>query len=85
MSENVADESQYVEVNFILMVDEDGDYEIGQDEDEARERFDAEVGSDRARHLIHLSIRVPMPQPIKVSGALPRREDGNYSLQIAQQ
>ena len=85
MTEIVVSETEYFAVNIVLLVDEDGDYAVGQDEDDARERYDDEVGGDRARHFIHLSIRVPLPWPIHVSGTLPKQEDGSYSLQIAQQ
>ncbi len=85
MTENVVSESEYMEVNIVLLIDEDGDYVVAQDEDDARERYDAEIGSDRARHYIHLLIHVPMPRAIQVSGTLPKQEDGSYSLQIAQQ
>ena len=85
MTEAVVSETEYMEVKIVLMVDEDGDYVVGQDEDEARELYDKEIGSDRARHFIHLSIRVPLPRAIQVSGTLPKQDDGGYSLQIAQQ
>jgi hypothetical protein len=85
MTEIVVSETEYFAVNIVLLVDEDGDYAVGQDEDDARERYDDEVGGDRARHFIHLSIRVPLPRPIHVSGDLPRQKDGSYNLQIAQQ
>jgi hypothetical protein len=70
------------EVEIYLVVDSAGDYEVGVNEDDAAERFGENIAGDAVRHMIKMTITVPLPRTIEVAAALPEREDGGYGLEI---
>jgi hypothetical protein len=70
------------EVEIYLVVDTNGDYEVGVNEDDAPERFSENISGDSIRHMIKMTITVPLPRTIEVTAALPEREDGGYGLEI---
>ncbi len=82
----MADENEETtaEIEIYAVVDRDGDYEVGKDEDEALERYGDNIGAYASRHTIKMSLTVPLPKPIEVSATLPEKEDGGYSLEIKQ-
>jgi hypothetical protein len=51
-----------------VAVDADGDYECGVDEDAATERFDENVGGTGGRRLVKLTVKVPLPTVIELTG-----------------
>ena len=55
-------------VEVFVMVDEDGDYECGVDVDAATERFDDNVGGTGGRRLVRLTVKVPLPTVISLTG-----------------
>jgi hypothetical protein len=60
------------EVNFCILIDENGDYAIGGDENDAAERYADDIGGDDAlakRH-IKLTLSIPLPKPVEVSGEI---------------
>jgi hypothetical protein len=67
-----------------VMMDEDGDYEVGKDEDEVEERFENEIGGTRARQRYVLSVGLRKSRAIHASATLPEGEDGKYELQLTQ-
>lgn len=69
-------------IDIYAVVDSDGEYEIGRDEDEATERFEENYASSMPRQLIHMSIGVPLPRVVEVTGELPERADAAYSLEL---
>jgi hypothetical protein len=77
-----ASAANVAEIEIYLVVDTSGDYEVGVNEDDATERFGENIAGDAIRHMIKMTITVPLPRTIEVSAALPEREDGGYGLEI---
>jgi hypothetical protein len=48
----LAEEYSMTTIEVWIVMNEDGDYEVGKDEDDAIERFEDDVGSDLARSVI---------------------------------
>lgn len=69
------------EIEIFVAVNEDGAYEVGVDEVEAGERLDENQGGHQ-RHFIKLTLTVPLPKVIEVSGSLPVNASGEYSLTV---
>ena len=80
-----SNENEPVIAEAYIAVNEDGDWAVGQDEEEASDRLREEHGGYQAR-VAQLSIDITalVPQPIEVSATLPKGEDGSYSLEIKQ-
>ncbi len=76
-------EREPVVAEMCIAVNEDGDWCVGQDEDEACERMDEEYGGGQRRIIkLNVDIAAVIPQVIEVSATLPQKEDGGYSLVI---
>lgn len=68
-------------IDVFLIVDEDGNFEVGTDESKAGERFnDAHSGYLRKCHKLNLTI--PLPKLAEVSGTLTVNE-GEHTLTIS--
>jgi hypothetical protein len=73
------EEQTTAEIEVFVAVNEDGEYEVGVDENEAGERLDGIGGYQR--RVFALKLTVPLPKPAEVSATLPERE-GQLSLAI---
>jgi hypothetical protein len=69
-------------VEIYIVVDDEGDYEVGRDEDEATERYGDSFSTYMPRRLIKMTVTVPLPRTIEVAAALPEKDDGSYELVI---
>lgn len=78
----MTEDTPMVEIEIYIVVDEDGDYELGKEQDEATERYDENISSLQAKHVIKMTVQVPAPRIIEVAAALPATQDGSYSLEI---
>jgi hypothetical protein len=74
------EEQTTAEIEVFVAVNEDGEYEVGIDENEAGERLDENQGGYQ-RRVFALKLTVPLPKPAEVSAVLPERE-GQLSLEI---
>ena len=75
-------EAETAEIEVYVVVDGDGDYEVGITDDEASERYGETVSSSLPRHMIKMTITVPLPRTIEVTAAIPAKDDGSYELVI---
>lgn len=54
-----------------VVVDADGDYAVGTDEETACDAFDSEVGGNHGRRVVKMSVTVPLPAVIELTGEVP--------------
>ena len=71
-----------VEIGIMVMVDADGNWEIGVDADDLTERWTQNVGDPAeiaARRVVKVKVKVPVPAVVELSGevaAEPAAADG---------
>ena len=66
-----------------LAINENGEYDVGCDSDDAAERLRDNCGGDQVRVIcLNIDITAVVPVVIEVEAALPQREDGTFELQI---
>lgn len=73
---------ELLEVEVWVKVDANGDYEVGTNEDEAKERFDENIGSDLLHRFVKVKVRLPVPKPVEVTVKVPD-EPTAASVQVA--
>ena len=78
--ETVAAETADIEI--YVVVDSDGDYEVGINDEEATERYGETISASLPRRLIKMTITVPLPRMIEVTAAIPEKDDGSYELVV---
>jgi hypothetical protein len=65
-------------LEIVVCVDANGDYRTGRDADEAREKYEEDIGAlaecDGFR-IYNLTLTVPLPRPVEVSGTVARTDD----------
>jgi hypothetical protein len=68
---------------IFLAVNENGEYDVGCDSEDAAERLRDSCGGDQLR-IVSMSIDITavVPEVIEVEAALPAREDGTFELTI---
>lgn len=71
ISEYDVDDNGYVTVRTWVCVDADGAYEAGTDEDEARDRFEENVGGGVTRRTVCVEVRLRVPRPVTVGVLVP--------------
>lgn len=59
-----------MQVEFFVVVDENGDIDGGSTADEARDHYNDKIGGDACRRLIKLVLDVPFGVPT-LTGAVP--------------
>ncbi len=64
-----------VTIQVYVVVDEDGDYAVGTDEDEARENYEASYSAP-SRRLVCVELDVEKPTMVTVKGKLPMSGQG---------
>jgi hypothetical protein len=72
----------HTEIEVVVIVDEDGSYELGNSIEQAREMYNDNIGGDGAHHVITMKLKVPLPKPIVVSATLPQNDAGEYRLEL---
>jgi hypothetical protein len=66
-----------------LAVNENGEYDVGLDTEDAAERLRENCGGDQIRILcLNLDISAVVPEPVELEAALPKRDDGSFELAI---
>ncbi len=64
------------ELEVWIVVDADGDYAVGTDEDTAVERFAEDVGGDRPTRRIKVALKVPLPAVLELVGEVSAEPEG---------
>lgn len=62
-----------------LVVDEAGDYAVGEDESLAEDAFNENIGSAGARRKVKLNVKIALPEAIAVDVSVPA-EAGEVSV-----
>lgn len=78
----MATETKTAEIEVWVVVDSDGVYGVGIDQDVAQTDFDNSDGSGPTR-LIRLKLTVPLPKVIEVTGTVPNEDGGEVKLTVA--
>lgn len=64
------------ELEIWIVVDEGGDYAVGKDQDAACEAFDQEIGGTTPRRQVKVTLKVPAPVAIELTGEVPAEPTG---------
>ena len=72
--------AETADIEIYVVVDSDGDYEVGINDEEATERYGETISTSLPRRLIKMTITVPLPRAIEVTAAIPEKDDGSYEL-----
>lgn len=70
------------EVEVWIVVDESGDFSVAATQAAAVERFADEIGGDLATRQVKVTLRVPLPRPVELTGEVPA-EPGGAELRVA--
>jgi hypothetical protein len=65
-----------------VIVDEDGDYSVGADQDSASEHYVDNYGGD-VRRVVRIVLEVPLPTIIELTGTVPP-EGTSATLTVSQ-
>lgn len=66
--------AELVEVEILVMVDSEGQWEIGTDGDDLAQRWSDTVGDDvtaDARRVVKIKVKVPKPTVVEIVGEVP--------------
>lgn len=72
--------TQFATVEVVVLVDAEGQYDFGNDEDEARTNYEENVGAlneTEGFRLVKIKVKVPLPEiaEIEVEALAPALED----------
>lgn len=69
------------QVEVWVLIDSDGDYEIGKDAADAASNFDNNIGTDpeRPTRLVKVLLTVPLPAVCVLSGTVPAEGEGQLA------
>lgn len=67
----------YTTIEIWVLIDEQGDYAVGNDAETASQRFTDDVGDDLAlgRRMVKLTVKVPLPTTIELTGEVEIEEE----------
>jgi hypothetical protein len=65
--------SKMTEIRVLVLIDEEGEWVIGKDDDELHERYTEAVGEDTAaaRRVVAITLKVPLPTVVELNGEVP--------------
>lgn len=63
--------TEFNTVDVFVVIDSNGDYAVGGNDDAALENFDNEVGGDRPRRIVKLNVTMRLPVVTEVSVTVP--------------
>lgn len=71
-------------VEFYVLLDENGDYVVGKDEDAVRAAWVNEIGDDvlMCMRCLHLRLDVPTPEPLILTATVPAEQTGPVELTL---
>lgn len=59
-----------------ILVDETGDYAVGEDANTAAERYADNIGNGAgAMRSVKVTLRIPLPKPIEVTAEIPAESE----------
>jgi hypothetical protein len=67
-------------VTIYIALNEDGEFGIGCEADDAGEMLDGEGGYQRS--LLKLNLVLPLPKTLEVNGELPEAAGGEYEIEV---
>lgn len=72
------------EIEFYIMIDQDGDFVVDSDADNLGQRYEDELTSTppNGSRVFHLKLTVPLPKPTVVSATIPDT-DGEVTVTVA--
>lgn len=83
-TKNAAAPAETVEVELLLCVDEDGNWQVGTDDDDLDTRWADFVGDDSApapaRRRVTVKLTIPLPKPVVLRGVVPEEPAGDATL-----
>jgi len=65
--------SEMVQVEVWVLVDQDGDYVVGKDNESLAELYDDQVGGDRdtlSLRRVKITLNVPKPKPVELTATV---------------
>jgi hypothetical protein len=70
------------QIEVWVIVDENGDYSTGHDQESAGTAYDDNIGSasGTARRAIKVMLSVPLPVPVELTGTVPVEGDAELSV-----
>jgi hypothetical protein len=74
-----------VEIELLVLVNEDGEWEIGVDDGDLKTRYEENVGelnAGAATRLVRVKLKVPTPRPVEVEAEIADQPDG-VELKVA--
>lgn len=64
-------ENEMIEVEVFVVVNSDGDYACGIDEESANESFEDSIGGGGQRRMVRVVLKVPQPTISTLTGIVP--------------
>lgn len=74
--------TEFIEVEVFVLVDADGDYRTGHDEESVNELFNSDLNSDGARRMVKVVLQVPKPTAVVLRGEVPAEPEGEIELTV---
>ena len=74
-----------LEIEVLVMVDSDGNYEFGHDGDDLKTRWEENIGDldpANATRVIRVKLKVPTPQVVELEAEIPE-EPSDAELKVA--
>jgi hypothetical protein len=73
-----------VEIELVVMVDEDGQWEVGRDTDDLLERWNDNIGEigPGASRFVRVKLKVPAPRAVELEAEVPAEPAGG-ELKVA--
>ena len=71
--------SELVEIEVLVLVDEDGNWEVAHDADVLKERYEESVGelnAGTATRLVKVKLKVPVPRPVELEAEVCEEVSG---------
>jgi hypothetical protein len=65
--------SKRIEIRVLVLIDSEGYWVVGTDDDEIHERYTEVVGEDTSspRRLVAINLKVPLPTVVELNGEVP--------------
>lgn len=71
------------EIEVWVLVNADGEYEVGNDADQAYERFEENCDTSGARRMVKVVLTVPLPVECVLTGTVPAESTEGAALEVA--
>jgi hypothetical protein len=77
--------TEFATIEVWVMIDEGGDYVADASEENLGQRYADDIGGDEgvARRKVKITLKVPLPKPIELTGEVPEEELTGSELKVA--